>query len=336
MKALIKLLSFSLGLILIGNILLPKQFFHPILNRQPAINTRFQAKIDEQASGIVLLGNSILKKGVDAMWLENKLERAVTDISVNGSTTPIWYLLLKNNIASSQQRPITVFIFFKDERLTTVGSLNTPLLQEHIQKFGGAVESLFDAIAYDLNWFDRLALTHISPYAYQDDLKDILEKSFKYVFPLAYFDVDRETIDNSVERVFSNANMNSDLLNQKLAASSIYGNIDSEGRFQEKLGQSFLPHMIELARANNIELVFVRMKSKNNLPGPDPEKRQQYFQQLGDYLSSEKITLWDYSNEPALQEIHFEDNDHLNPLGEALFTDILARDMLNYLSEDNR
>lgn len=333
MKALTKLLFFSLGLVLIGNIVLPKQFFHPSLNRQPAINTRFQTKIDEQASDIVLLGNSILKKGVDTILLEEKLGRAVTDISVNGSTTPVWYLLLKNNIAISQHRPITVFIFFKDERLTTVGSLDTPLLQEHIQKFGGAVEPLFDAIAYDLSWLDRLALNYLSPYAYQDDLQDILERPFKYMFPLAYFDVDREAIDNSVETAFSNANMNIDLLNQELAASSIYGNIDSEGRFQDKLEQSFLPHMIELARANNIELVFVRMKSKNNLLGPDPEKLQQYFQRLGDYLATENISFWDYSNEPTIQEIHFEDNDHLNPLGEALFTEILAKDMLTYLSE---
>ncbi|SCA62503.1 hypothetical protein SCG7086_AA_00790, partial [Chlamydiales bacterium SCGC AG-110-P3] len=80
----------------------------------------------------VLLGNSVLKAGINEDKLSTLTGSRMLKVTSNGSASAWWYLYVRNVLFASDYKPKRVMIFFRDSYLTdptfrTSGKYRTPL-----------------------------------------------------------------------------------------------------------------------------------------------------------------------------------------------------------------
>jgi hypothetical protein len=328
MKPTIKFITLTSLILIISSLVFSNLFNHYFLDRNPDIDERYKRAIEDQNPELIFMGNSILKKAVDFELLDLLLESKVLDLSVNATTAPDWYLFLKNNISTSSKRPLTVVIFFKNYRLTDIPSLTGEEDQKRINKFAGADEQVFDSLVNNLSNIERFTLEVFAPYAYQVEIRNIVERPFQYGFPGLLSGWQNDQTDLAVETTFANDNLVPELLELSRQESETFGDGDQLNRFDASVNSSFLPHIIALAVENDIELVFARIPTLQSLEQGDSLEIAEYFRQLKNYLDENNLVFIDFGElAQELNAEHYRDNDHLNDLGRPLFTPIVAEVM---------
>src|SRR5512145_177611 len=67
----------------------------PTFDKQ--VSKLYLHEIEEQHPSLLLLGDSILTKGVEKELLEEKIGEPVYKLDIPGSASALWYLVLKSN-----------------------------------------------------------------------------------------------------------------------------------------------------------------------------------------------------------------------------------------------
>ena len=97
-------------------------FLTPMLVLQSTGDISFdpndREKISTQEPDYVFIGNSMLETRIDQDELESLTGAPAVLLVSSGSRSPTWWLELKNNVAGSNVKNMTVFIFFRDKELT--------------------------------------------------------------------------------------------------------------------------------------------------------------------------------------------------------------------------
>ena len=83
-----------------------------------AVRSRHILLMNENNVQLVLVGDSALEKGVDPQALSAAIGMPAYAISIPGSTSPFWYVTVKNIILETEVKPKYVVIFFRDTILT--------------------------------------------------------------------------------------------------------------------------------------------------------------------------------------------------------------------------
>ncbi len=69
-----------------------------------------ETKLAEEKPDVILLGNSMARLGVNEKQLSKILNAKVMNLSVDGSSASLWYLVLKNRVFANGHRPHAVII----------------------------------------------------------------------------------------------------------------------------------------------------------------------------------------------------------------------------------
>ena len=69
-----------------------------------------ETALAEAPPEIVLLGNSMTRRGVDAKQLSKAMGVPVSNLAVNGTSARIWYLVLKNRVFANGHAPHAVVV----------------------------------------------------------------------------------------------------------------------------------------------------------------------------------------------------------------------------------
>jgi len=122
-------LKFSLILtiiIIFCSIILPRRY-ELTFPRDPGpeldnkVRTNYLEYLEENHPQLVLIGDSTLGASINAEELALQTKKTVYNISIPGSASALWYLIMKSNIAESEYKPETIVIVFRDSILTTPG-----------------------------------------------------------------------------------------------------------------------------------------------------------------------------------------------------------------------
>jgi len=89
--------------------------------------------------------------------------------------------------------------------------------------------------------------------------------------------------------------------------------------------------MINIAKENNIKLVFVRIKVESAFEGTP--KHEDYLNSLSQYLKQPNVFLLDYSSDPRITDDLLRDPLHLNENGKTVFTQLLAEGLEGIFTE---
>lgn len=274
--------------------------------------------IEEKQPEMVLIGNSMLRAGVDEDALSQATGWSVEKSYSNGSASAWWYLYVKNVLGKTQHCPRVAVIFFRDHFLTdpdfridgpyaepirTISESDEPVLKTVL----GPHLSFWDS---PLTWLPQAAKRYWDGRAMKASAR--------------VMGVSRGFQQRSMAAVFDEERMIPELITQQQLASEQC----SEGErcdFAARVEASFLPLILEELDSRGIRPVFVRIKRRRDVdPEREPAALKPYLLELQAYLEARGARLYDFSHEDSILEEHYGPGDHLNPTGQALFTALLA------------
>lgn len=282
-------------------------------NRKPPFDSQPLEEINKRKPRFVFIGNSMLGTRIERILLGELTGARIYYIIVGGASAPYWYLALKNYVTAAEPTPQKVFIFFRDHILTR------PLFQlrgqskEKIDLVSQKKEITFSRVVADTVTFKghlKTMLKRIYPAA------DSTSKNRHILSSIAWkLSVHRKK--RSLEKFLKILNLRfgwyfirNDRKKQKITPTYDDKHLD----FQQCLNRSFLPHMIQLAKENNIRLVFIRIQKrpfKKGQPPPQNKKLKNYISDLRNYILENNMGFHDFTGDPKIRRSMYGSGDHI-------------------------
>ena len=298
------------------------------------IRRKFVNAIDEQRPDLLLLGDSMLYPSVNSTVLSETLDKQIMSIGLPGSASTLWYLIVKNNVLEAQVPPKTLVIFFRDSMMTVPGYRVTGRYFEQIDEFAGPKDGELVKKAYlnQMNPLEKWAEAWFPPFGSRWNVRQAADAHIRYTMPRLQLGCDQPCMDNAMGVVFGDDNMDPNFLSGALAAADDYLYSDEALDFDQQVGESFLPDLIQLTREHGIQLVLVRMRIlRFTAPGSEPPALRTYNEKLTAYLAANGVVYLDYSGEQLLTREAFDDPLHMNEQGQVIFTEMLGEDLLEVI-----
>jgi hypothetical protein len=341
MKAFLQFSAILLTLIVASWIVIPARYqvsyprdIRPQFDKY--IRRNYVNDIEAQHPDIVLLGDSMLHPAVNDVVLSERLNQKIMAIGLPGSASTLWYLIVKNNILEAQSPPKYLAIFFRDTMMTVPGYRVTGRYFEQIDEFAGPKDGELIKRAYlnQMNPLEKLAEAWFPPFGSRWSIRQGIDSRIRYTLPSLQLGCEQPCMNNAMEVVFGDLNMDRNFLSDALAAADDYLYSNTALNFDQQIGESFLPELIQLTREHNIQLILVRMRIlRFAVPGSEPPALSKYNQGLSDYLAANGVLYLDYSRETRLSHDEFADPLHMNSAGQAIFTDLFAQDLLKFIQK---
>jgi len=339
MRTLIKTLSVFILLVLLSSLAAQLAFDGPYPRPLgPEFDIRvaqnYRRDIESQKTDVLLLGDSMLGKGVDVEKLQDLLGRSVYKIDIPGGSSAMWYLIMKSNIYPSRHTPEMLVIFFRGTMLTSPdfrveGSSNLGLLN----KFATMEDTLFRRLAYTerMNPVDKAFSLYLPVYGYRMEIVTALDAGFRHFLPGLLNGCGPECADDAVEEV-----LRGDIAPRQLADYIIRSDmVLYAGRkldFAYQLEHSFLPEIVRMADEKGMQVVMVRMPTQI-FPNSElePDGLAEYNAGLEIYLEEHGIVLLNFEHDPRFPPEDFTEPTHLDNEAKQRFTEILAEALLRLL-----
>ncbi len=300
----------------------------------PRIAREYLQEIKSQRPQILLLGDSMLTKDVDADLFQEQIGLTTYKLDVPGSASALWYLLLEHNILPAGEPPQTVVILFRDALLTAPSFRADGPYFGMLDKYSSPEDTLFLQLAYvqRMSLPERALDMFLPPYSYRVELLDALGAFQRHALP-SLLGCDAPCSDAAFDSV-----LRSDIPPEVLSSMILDAEQElySPGalNFDKQVAHSFLPEIIRLAQERDIQLIFVRAPT-NLFPNPaaEPNGLETYVQDLQTYLDERGIPLLDLAHTPQIHPEHFSDPHHMTAEGKMIFTEILAEALQPLLEE---
>ena len=260
----------------------------------------------------VFIGDSMLGTRIEPILLGelSSTHDEIVSFLYGPATGPAWwYLSLKNHLVASGFKPRVVFIFFRDTNLT-----DTLFRLESL--YGNALDSVAHEQEPELNAIVAArrrgiwsAVHTASVRAYETDVAAGWAEpgirrwfvNWRFPDPSA-----RVRFDRALNERFDLASLRPDV------AADLAGPNESAD-FARDLPTSVLPRMIDLAKANNLQICFVRVQRRPNgtTPPTQPPNLRRYVNDLKTYLDANGALFHDDWGDPELPESIYADGDHV-------------------------
>ncbi len=294
------------------------------------IRTTYIEALDQTQPALLLLGDSMLAPAVDEGTVEKQLGQKTMLVSLPGTASTIWYLMIKNNIVVAGHKPKYLVVFFRDSMMTVPGYRVSGRYFEQIDEFATPNDKLLIERAYinQMSPLDKIMERYMPLYGSRWTIRQSIDYYMRHSLAKALLHCDPGCADKAMESVFKANNLDVTFLSDAIAASDDY--IYTNGRldFNQQIDKSFLPEIVRLCKENNIQLVLVRMPIRRfEKPGTEPKGLSAYIQDLASYSSENGVAFFDFDNKKLTGE-YFADDVHLNKQGQVLFTQWLTEALM--------
>ncbi len=284
-----------------------------------------QKGINKQKPDLILMGNSQLRQGIIADDFIQLTNVATTRVFFGGSGAAWWYLVMKNVIDKAKHKPKKLALFFRDNLLTGTQNGVKGQYKPVVDMVALPKEPLLEKLTFseDMSTEAYLMNTYWTTHQKRKNFKLGFERTVKEDIGASLLGLEKQEIDTIIQNVFADEKMDSVLFAARFE-------LDMKNRtsfdFTKDLPNSYLPEIIRLAKKNNIELVFVRVKLRRYTEEGEGESSEmsQYMKELKQYLKTQEIPLLDFSKNKKLTAKHFSDHIHLNKEGQKIFTKAFA------------
>lgn len=260
---------------------------------------------------VVLIGDSMLGTRIDPETMDACSNVPVFVNILEGSASARWYLYLKNYLAESNVQPKHVVIFFRDRYLTDPVFRTSAQYQEWLHAAMKPDEPVVDRLlkGQDTSRFAWLAKFFEWLYPSQQ----LREQAADYMVSRAQKLTEHVTSDGTDFDVALDRTFDIDLLRKDMPSELASENLNREP-FDPSPEKSFLPHMLDLARANGWHLTFYRVKRRpldGDIRTDEPELVE-YIADLKTYLQANGADLVDVTNDESIGIEFYSDGDHVS------------------------
>lgn len=278
----------------------------------------------------VLLGDSMLDSRIDEAVLNGIADRSCAVQARRGTSTAVWFLVLKNLVAAQPKPPGTVIVFFRNRQLTLPAHRATGPHRSRMEPVMREQEPLVEElIAAEMRrrtpWLDRAAQAAYPVQRWRDFWRerlqawalDIVASSRQYV-----------VIRAAARDIFSTKNLRGDQPQDEAQEEGKIGLDEHDHEFADAVEHSFLPPMLKLAHSQGLRLVFFRVKKRPSDTGALADESgtaPAYQAALRAYLEKAGAILIDESRDPDLTLDFYGSGDHVKPAMEKTYTEMFWR-----------
>jgi hypothetical protein len=286
--------------------------------------------LDEQQPDMLLFGDSMLAPAVDEGFVESQVGVNIHTVSLPGTASTLWYLILKNNIVLAEHKPAYLVMFFRDTMMTLPGYRVTGRYFEQIDEFASPDDRVLIERAYinQMTALEKFLEANFPLYGSRWTIRQSLDYYIRYPLGNTLLGCDQPCMDYAMEAVFAEGNLDITFLSEAIGAADENLYTDQALDFNGQVALSFLPEIVRLCRENGIQLVLVRMPILRYYdPAARPAGLDGYIQDLSIYLKENNVPFLDFDQKDMPPEF-FTDTLHLNEQGKALFTEQLTESLL--------
>lgn len=321
--------------------LAPALFLPVTIQREPYIGKMIHQELQKIKPDFVFIGNSMLLSRINDSHLEQLLGgKKVYSIVNFGGLSAIHYLSFKYLFLPANITPKKVFIFFRSNQFIRPKMRTTDQLAlKTIQRLTPAPDTVFEQIVHgrsrsiiDIVYDNLISIFPVA--ATQEKIRSKL--SNLALFMASIWHLDDGHIAKKQQSILTQANKRF-----SFTSGSLRADIDTESKqknsdknsydFKNRVADSFLPHILQLARNKNISLVFIRVQDRPAENGaiPDPPELQAYMRDLKTYLTEHNALLYDFTGDPELPLSVYHDGDHIKD--QKKYTELFFRRVGDFL-----
>jgi hypothetical protein len=300
------------------------------------IHQRYVDGLRKSKADIVLIGDSILARGINSDQLEQLTGKKNYKLGIQGSASAAWYLALKNVVLAAKYRPSFVVIIFRGTMLTAPGyRVSGAYFREIIDELATPNDTLLleRGFVQEMSPVEQWADQYLPLYGYRLNWRTKIEFYIRYTLTSLFgCDVNCNYKANIV--VFDQNHLDKILLVEAVAGAESQLYIPERLNFEKEVDRSFLPEIVRLAHENNIQLILVNSKRWDGpTEAPESPEYKKYFQSLKNYVEKNGVIMLDFAHDERLTKDLYYDDMHTNESGAILFTNIFAKALLPILNK---
>lgn len=295
---------------------LPALLDHQPLPRKPFDDQLVRLLKKAQPQG-VLIGDSMLDSRVDQTVLNAVADRPCTVLAQPGSSSAIWYLMLKNIIAGQPHPPRLVLVFFRNRQLTLPAHRAEGTHHFRLETYMRDAEPLAEELIGAAVRRQTPVLERVSQAAYpvQRRREDWQGRVQSRALDLVASSREYAGIHAAARDIFSTKNLRGDEAQDFERLEGGATGLDADDHdFTAAVEQSFLPQMLKISQAKNIRLVFFRVKKRpadDGAPAKESPTAPAYQAALRSYLEKAGAQLIDETHDADVTLDYFGSGDHV-------------------------
>ncbi len=307
-----------------GFILVAPIFLGPGLFQKVPFDDELLAQVRARKPEYVFIGDSMLLTRLDpARFGELEHDAPVQVLAGHGLSSAGWFLMLQNFVVAADHQPRMVFIFFRDYALSWPYFRTTGTYREKMEPYMRDHEPVLDLVWSQAAQTTRSrihsALERIYPIQRRrTEAQDVLRNTALTLAPKPW--KRQERLLEEVNDVFELDNLRKDVPVELSDTDS-----PEPDRFDSSPTASFVPHIIDLAKKNNLRVCFYRVKRRppgRALRRDDPPDLVHYLRTLEDYVESRGMVFFDASDDVREHVGMYADGDHIAEEYRTQWTDI--------------
>jgi hypothetical protein len=282
---------------------------------------------------VVLVGDSMLETRIDPKVLNKLADERWEVLGQSGSSTAIWFLMMKNIVAVQSPPPRVAIIFFRARQLTRpahrTGEGYRKTIEGFMRESEPEVEQLFASTeTRQRTWLERVSLAMYPVQWRQEAWRD---KTQSWALDLIATSRDYGQIRDDAREIFDVRRLRQDTGEDFERGEGGRPDLDPDDHeFSAAVGRSFLPSILAIAREKNIHLIFFRVMRKP-LPTGEPQEVSPtypaYERELRDYLEKAGAQYVDESQDAEVTLKFYGADDHVAPAMMKEYTELFWRKM---------
>lgn len=284
--------------------------------RRPFDESPVRALKKERPS-CVLVGDSMLGTRIDPKVLERVSGQRCFVLAQPGSSSAVWFLMLKNLISVQTPPPRTVIILFRNRQLTLPGHRTEgdyrKSMEPYMRESEPLLEQLIGQARQPAGPLERVVQT-LYPL---DRLRERAEEKVQaWALDLVASSREYEGIHAAAKQLFSPKNLRVGVAEDEQKEGGAISLDADDHEFDTMVGPSFLPHLLRIARDQGIQLVFFQVKRRprpDGRPGEQSPTAGAYEQALRAYLEKEGARFFSETGEADVTLDFYGSGDHVAP-----------------------
>ncbi len=269
------------------------------------------ADIRRAQPSYVFIGDSMLGTRIDPEHLSGLIGQNVSFLDRAGTGSAYWYLAFKNLLIPSGVRPKVVFFFFRDLNMTDpLFRLTGPFRWSLDEVARDREPALDEVIAARMRgpWFRVHSTVNA---IYNVDRANAWVERQLYDWPTRLW-----TDDEKARRAWLDhlnfGTMGLERL-RPMAAADLQAAEDAEADFGRNMPRSVLPLIVDLAKAHDVKVCFVRVQRRpiGNRPPTQSPRLQEYMREFRAYVEGQGMYFHDDTGDPTQTLAMYEDGDHI-------------------------
>ena len=277
----------------------------------------------------VLLGDSMLGTRIEEKVLSQLASERCFVLSQPGSSSATWYLMMKNLVTAQTPPPRTVIILYRNRQLTLPAHRAEGEYRKSMEPYMQGPEPLIDRLVIPSQKPPGLLEGAVNAiYPLERQRENVVDKMQSWALDLVASSREYDRIRDSAKILFSPKNLRTGtLVDEQEDGGQLSLDPDTHD-FEQSVGASFLPVILEIARSHNIQLVFYEVKRR---PRPDGGYGEEsvtapaYRVALRAYLEKAGARLFDETREGDVTLDLYGSGDHISSANMPRYTEIFWR-----------